>query len=266
MSKLLSRANAPDAEGCIQRITAESAGWQHVGFESYLLSPGQRLARQSMDKETCLVVVGGKANICAGEHQWRDLGEREGPFAGQPPVSVYLPPGQPFEVEALTELELAVCRAPAEGVKPVQLIRPEACRYTTRGTGTNTRHVCNILFDDSIAERLLVCEVLTPDGHWSSYPPHKHDTADGERETQLEETYYHRIDPPQGFAFQRVYTDDRRLDETMSVENHDVVMVPEGYHPVGAAHGYQLYYLNVMAGPERRWVFNNDPAHEWMIS
>lgn len=108
-------------------------------------------------------------------------------------------------------------------------------------------------------------EVITPAGHWSSYPPHKHDTSAAPEETCLEETYFHKLSPSQGFAFQRVYTDDRSLDETITVEHNDVVMVPRGYHPVGAPHGYELYYLNVMAGPERRWIFRNDPAHEWML-
>ena len=108
-------------------------------------------------------------------------------------------------------------------------------------------------------------EVITPGGHWSSYPPHKHDTPANGEETALEETYYHRLQPPQGFAIQRVYTDDRSLDETVSVEDGDVVMVPRGYHPVGAPHGYELYYLNVMAGNRRHWIFRNDPAHEWIV-
>ena len=105
----------------------------------------------------------------------------------------------------------------------------------------------------------------TPAGHSSSYPPHKHDTDNPPHESSLEETYYHRLHPAQGFAFQRVYTDDRSLDETMTVEDHDVVMVPRGYHPVCAPYGYELYYLNVMAGPSREWVFKNDPQHEWML-
>ena len=134
-----------------------------------------------------------------------------------------------------------------------------------RGKDTNTRYVRNILPETETADSLLVVEVVTPGGHWSSYPPHKHDTASPAQETVLEETYYHRLQPPQGFAIQRVYTDDRSLDETVSVEDGDVVMVPRGYHPVGAPHGYDLYYLNVMAGPERRWVFRNDPAHEWIV-
>src|SRR3546814_2410791 len=103
-----------------------------------------------------------------------------------------------------------------------------------RGSGTNTRHVRNILPQTEPADSLLVVEVITPGGHWSSYPPHKHDTATPGAETALEETYYHRLQPRQGFAIQRVYTDDRSLDETISVEDGDVVMVPRGYHPVGA--------------------------------
>ena len=138
-------------------------------------------------------------------------------------------------------------------------------RVLTRGSGTNTRHVQNILPETEPAHSLLVVEVITPPGHWSSYPPHKHDRDALPDESLLEETYYHRLDPAQGYAVQRVYTDDRSLDETMAVEDRDVVLVPRGYHPVGAPHGYRLYYLNVMAGPRRIWRFRNDPAHEWMV-
>jgi len=136
----------------------------------------------------------------------------------------------------------------------------------TRGKGTNTRLVRNILPETKAADGLLVVEVITPGGHWSSYPPHKHDSAADGEETALEETYYHRLNPPQGFAIQRVYTDDRSLDETICVQDGDVVMVPRGYHPVGAPHGYDLYYLNVMAGPDRKWIFRNDPAHAWIAA
>ena len=149
---------------------------------------------------------------------------------------------------------------------PARVIPPEDVETLTRGKGTNTRHVRNILSETAAAESLLVVEVITPSGHWSSYPPHKHDRDDLPRESLLEETYYHRFSPPQGFALQRVYTDDRELDETMAVGDRDVVLVPRGYHPVGAAHGYDLYYLNGMAGPKRTWRFHNDPAHEWLMA
>jgi 5-deoxy-glucuronate isomerase len=158
-----------------------------------------------------------------------------------------------------------VCTAPGTGDGEVRAIDASRMSRETRGGGTNTRYVRNILPEGEPAQSLLVVEVITPGGHWSSYPPHKHDTATSGEETRLEETYYHRLQPPQGFAFQRVYTDDRSIDQTVAVEDGDVVMVPRGYHPVGAPHGYDLYYLNVMAGPERRWIFRNDPAHEWVV-
>ena len=265
MSKLLSQSTAPDERGRIQYIDPELAGWEYVGFEAFKLEKGMRLKDTSGATEVCLVVLAGKADISTENESWQDLGGRSSVFDEQAPYAVYLPPNESFLVEAVTDLELAVCRAPALGKFPARLIRPGDCEYDTRGEGANRRHVCNILFGNASAERLLVCEVLTPGGNWSSYPPHKHDEERGSEETRLEETYYHRLNPPQGFAFQRVYTDDRSLDETMTVTDNDVVMVPEGYHPVGAPHGYDLYYLNVMAGPQRKWLFHNDPDHEWII-
>jgi 5-deoxy-glucuronate isomerase len=119
---------------------------------------------------------------------------------------------------------------------------------------------CDILPQDQPAESLLVVEVKTPSGNSLSYPPHKHDVDNIPTESLLEETYYHHIDPPQG------YTDSRDIDESMAVENRDVVLVPRGYHPVVVPHGYQSYYFNVMAGPKRVWHFYNDPAREWILS
>ena len=193
------------------------------------------------------------------------LGERADVFSGLP-WSVYVPPRNEVLVAAEEDCEIAICSAPATGKFPPRVIPPADVETLTRGKGTNTRHVRNILSETAAAESLLVVEVITPSGHWSSYPPHKHDRDDLPRESLLEETYYHRFSPPQGFALQRVYTDDRELDETMAVGDRDVVLVPRGYHPVGAAHGYDLYYLNVMAGPKRTWRFHNDPAHEWLMA
>ena len=124
------------------------------------------------------------------------------------------------------------------------------------------RRIHHILMEDAAAESLLVTEVLTPGGNWSSYPPHKHDTNDPPRETALEEIYYHRLRDERGFALQRVYTTDRTLDETLAVRNGECVLVPRGYHTVSAAPGYDLYYLNVMSGPLREWKVTFDPDHE----
>jgi 5-deoxy-glucuronate isomerase len=249
----------------IARVTPESAGWRRVGFEAVRLSAGEKYAATCGARELCIVVVAGKVSVASGELAWRDLGTRETPFEDVAPHAVYLPPGRDFAIVAQTEAEVALCFAPAvKGVAP-RLIEPSSMRRIVRGQGSNTRYVRDILPQDAPAESLLVVEVITPPGNSSSYPPHKHDTAAIPAESSLEETYYHRVDPPQGFVFQRVYTDDRSLDESMAVEDRDVVLVPQGYHPVVVPHGYTSYYLNVMAGPERVWHFRNDPAHEWML-
>lgn len=268
MAKLLVKTHAPEQSGRVLQITPESAGWKYVGFEVFQLIARQTLAfAAEADKERCLVLLTGKIHLRAGKEDFGIIGEREHLFDGRRPYALYVPPGESFSIHAEGPAEIALCAAPrAEQSPALRLIHPSDVGVETRGSGTNTRVVHNILPDNVPAGRLLVVEVYTPAGHWSSYPPHKHDRAAPPHETQLEETYYHRIDPPQGFAFQRVYTDSRDIDETMAVEDGDVVLVPRGYHPVGAAHGYNLYYLNVMAGPERRWIFKNDPAHEWMLA
>ena len=265
MPQLRVRPHAPAADGTVLEVTPQSAGWQHVGFKVVHLQAGERHAATSADRETCLVLVAGTADISAGNQIFNDVGGRASPFEDKAPGAVYVPAGIAFEVIAKTAVELAVCTAPGSGAGEARVIDASRMSRETRGSDTNTRYVRNILPETEPAEGLLVVEVITPGGHWSSYPPHKHDTATEAEETILEETYYHRLQPSQGFAIQRVYTDDRSLDETISVEDGDVVMVPRGYHPVGAPHGYQLYYLNVMAGPRRKWIFRNDPAHDWIV-
>ena len=267
-SKLRVRPQAPNAEGRVHHITPASAGWTYVGFDVFELKAGDTLSRPTEDMEVCLVLVAGKAKISVevkGETQdFGELGERMSPFDGAP-WSVYVPAHASWRVEATTALELAVCASPATGTLPARVIGPAQCGKEVRGKGSNTRYVSNIIPETEPAESLLVVEVITPGGNWSSYPPHKHDRDMLPTESYLEETYYHRLNPPQGYAVQRVYTDDRSLDEAVVIADKDVVLVPKGYHPVGAAHGYDLYYLNVMAGPTRVWKFWNDPDHAWLM-
>jgi 5-deoxy-glucuronate isomerase len=266
MSELLLKNHAPDRTGLVHRVTPESAGWGHVGFELYRLQTGQSLKAATAGREVCLVLVGGKARVRAGHRDLGEVGERMGPFEGKKPYAVYLPRGSDYRVEATSALELAVCSAPGGGNHEVRLIGPDQVAYSRRGKDTNTRHVHDILPESEPAHSLLVVEVVTPSGCWSSYPSHKHDTLDLPHESELQETYYHRLDPAQGFALQRVYTDDRTLDVSMAVEDGDITLVPRGYHPCGTAHGYDLYYLNVMAGPKRLWRFNTEPAHRWLLT
>jgi 5-deoxy-glucuronate isomerase len=263
--ELLVKPTAPAADGRVIHVTPASAGWRYVGFDAHRLEDGQAAAGGDPGREVCLVLVAGTARVTAAGRDFGLVGGRKDPFAG-PGWSVYVPAGAAWRAVAEGPCELAVCSAPGSGAGAARLIGPEDVAEESRGKGTNLRHVRNILPETSpVAESLLVVEVITPGGHWSSYPPHKHDRDALPEESLLEETYYHRISPPQGFALQRVYTDDRSLDETFAVADGDVVLVPRGYHPVGAPHGYDLYYLNVMAGPKRTWRFHNDPAHAWML-
>ena len=251
--------------GKVIDVTPQSAGWRYVGFALHRLSAGQSVSEMTGNREVCLVLVSGTARITAGAVEFGAMGERTSPFDGKP-SAVYVPGQSEWTVEAIGDVELAVCSAPALSERAPKRIAPETMTQEVRGKGTNTRYVTNILPEtDPSADSLLVVEVITPGGHTSSYPPHKHDRDALPDESYLEETYYHRINPAQGFAFQRVYTDDRALDETLLIEDGVTTLVPRGYHPCATIHGYDLYYLNVMAGPRRVWRFNNAPEHEWLL-
>jgi 5-deoxy-glucuronate isomerase len=243
-SSLRVRSGDPGAQGTLVRVELE-----YVGFEAVRVAG--RIDRREEERETCVVLLSGRASL-------NGLGDaaRATPFDG-PPVALYVPPGTAWWAEGACEL--GICTAPARGgLEPRLLDAPETL---TRGEGTEERRIANILMEGEQAESLLVTEVVTPAGHWSSYPPHKHDTDAMPDEALLEETYYHRLRGGRGFACQRVYTDDRALDETLAVEDGDVVLVPRGYHPVAGDPRADLYYLNVMAGPVRAWRVTVDPDY-----
>jgi 5-deoxy-glucuronate isomerase len=263
---LVHPAGAPETDGTILRVTPSSAGWQYVGFEALALADGTVANRETGQLEVCIVVVAGSAHVRSEHGEWRDLGGRADPWSG-PPDAAYLPPGTRFAIEGgAAGGEVGLCWAPAPGGgAPARVLPGAELEVETRGYGSQERFVHPILMDSREADSLLVCEVLTPAGHWSSYPPHKHDIDDPPRETFLEETYYHRVSPARGFGLQRVYSADRSLDETLAFGDRDCVLVPRGYHTVSAPPGYDLYYLNVMAGPARTWAVANDPDHEWTL-
>lgn len=251
--------------GKVHDVTPESAGWGYVGFGLYRLRAGETVAEQTGETEVILVLVEGKAEISAAGQEFGELGQRMHVFEQTPPWSVYVPNGTDWSATATSECTLAVCAAPGKGGHAARVIGPEDVVTSTRGTGANTRHVFAIAMEDAdFADSLLVTEVFTPQGNWSSYPPHRHDEDDFPRMTYLEETYYHRLNPSAGYAMQRVFTEDGSLDETISVNDHDVVLVPKGHHPCGAPYGFDLYYLNVMAGPLRKWRFANHPDFDWI--
>ena len=256
--ELLVRGRGPAIE-----ITPERAGWTYVGFEAARLRPGERRSWRLSRSEACVVLIAGHCVLRASGTTLDASDGRASPFDG-PPHVLYVPPGVEFVAEALDgPVDLAIGSAPASGSGAVRGLAPSDARLEMRGSGSMERRIHHLLMEDRDAERLLVTEVVTPAGHWSSYPPHKHDTDDPPRETQLEEIYYYRLrDPERGFALQRVYTADRSLDESVAARDGDVVLVPRGFHTVSAPPGYEVYYLNVMAGPRREWKVTFDPDHE----
>ncbi|HYN00116.1 MAG TPA: 5-deoxy-glucuronate isomerase [Aestuariivirgaceae bacterium] len=251
--------------GRVVHVTPKSAQWTYAGLDLLRLRAGEEAGGNPEGREVCLVFIAGKGRASVDQRDFGIVGERTDPFEGKP-WSVYAPANAHWRVKAETDVEIAVCTAPGKGTLPPRLIGPEQVSHEMRGKGTNTRYVSNILPEWEPAENLLVVEVITPGGNSSSYPPHKHDQDNLPHESMLEEIYYHRIKPAQGFAFQRIYTEDGSLDETITVHDGDVTLVPKGYHPCAALHGYDLYYLNVMAGPKRIWKFHNQKEHEWLLA
>jgi 5-deoxy-glucuronate isomerase len=211
-------------------------------------------------EETIVVLQEGRGTFAAGPAQWPV--NRSDVFAERA-TAMYAPPGSAIVVTADSPLEAILFSTGAAPGHAPALISPDGVRVAARGRGHYTREVHNILVDDPHAQRLMVGETFNPPGNWSSFPPHKHDGRDGE--PVLEEVYYYRVEPPQGFGQQMLYTEDGECI-THTVRDGDAVLLPYGYHPVSAPPGYQLYYLWALAGEQRNLALHEDPAHRWIHS
>ena len=264
-SELLRRPGPPGPDGATIRLEPADAGWSYIGFATHRLVAGDIVLRPGDGREVGLIVLEGSCRVRAGDRVFAQVGSREGVFDGPPAPVVLVEPGADLELEALRPATIAIAAAPAGDVRVTRLVEAAEMRVEQRGQGNTARRIHHLLPPDAEAGRLIIVEVYTPGGNWSSYPPHKHDTEDQPRESYLEELYYYRFARPEGFAFQRVYTPDRALDEALTPMDGDVVLVPKGYHPVGMPAGYDGYYLNVMAGPTRLWHFTIDPDHAWLM-
>jgi len=263
---LLLRAAAPGPDGCISHVDPASAGWDFTTVTVYRLTAGQAVARDADDHERLVLLLEGYAHATVGEQVIGRIGSRTSVFDGPPPPIVLVAPGTGFRLVAEGDALVAVAAAPGGPISINRYVAPEDVPVEARGTGNTARRIHHLLAPTAEAGRLIAFEVFTPGGNWSSYPPHKHDTENPPVEARLEEYYFYRFAKPQGFAFQRVYTPDRSLDEAMTPMDCDVVLVPEGYHPVGVPAGYDCYYLNIMAGPNRAWHFTLDPDHAWLMN
>jgi 5-deoxy-glucuronate isomerase len=247
-------------------ITPQTAGWQYVSFTVYQLRRGQTLRGAANGRESAVVVLSGTGKAQLNGEAVEPFGERLSVFENKAPSALYLSEDASYQVECTSEgMELALASAPTTHQHlPARVVRPEDVSVEIRGEGNAQRRVQHILDTDQEAERLIIVEVITPAGNWSTFPPHKHDTENPPHEAYLEETYYHHLQPADGFAFQRVYTYEG-LDEAVAVHDGDLVLVPKGYHVVSAAPGFDLYYLNIMAGPHRAWHYQVDPAFHRLL-
>ena len=237
----------PGRTGVALNLTPRALGWDRIHFAVRHLAAGAVWTGASRGEERCLVLLRGEFEI-----SWAGASHRIGPRAdvfSSYPHAVYLPPRTSFRVVATAACEIADARVASATTAPPRVIRPADCGYEIRGGGNATRQIVDVIPPSFPADRLLVCEVFTPGGNWSSYPPHKHDTDNPPHEVDLEEIYYFRYRDPNGYGFHRVYS--KRHDDTIRVSHGDVVAVRDGYHPFVTAYGYDAYYLNVLAGERR---------------
>ncbi len=261
---LLVRAKTcADGSGTVMKVEPDESKFDYLTFQVRRLKAGKSHSGNTGSNELGIVALGGHFSMTSPAASWENIGGRSNVFAGMP-WAVYLPIDTNFAVTAITDCELAFCYSRAEEAHPAELISPKDVRVEIRGGANATRQINHILTAEFPAHRLLIVEVYTPSGNWSSYPPHKHDVHNPPGEVDLEEIYYYRIDRPEGYAIQRVYTRDQRFDETLTVRDGELVLIPEGYHPVVAAHGYNAYYLNVLAGSARSMAASDDPDYAWV--
>jgi 5-deoxy-glucuronate isomerase len=250
-------------------ITPHNAGWGWSGLRVLELGAGDSVSIDSQGNELLVLPLAGSAHVLCGPQEY-ELTGRASVFSAVSDFA-YVGRDRSFMITSHDGGRFALPAARSGRDLPFRYVPASEVSVELRGAGSCSRQVNNLCTPGTFeADRLIACEVLTPGGNWSSYPPHKHD-EEREGETALEEIYYFEVaDGPSGpgLAYQRVYgTDDRPIDVLAEVRSGDSVLIPHGWHgPSMAAPGYDLYYLNVMAGPgpERAWRICDDPAHAWV--
>lgn len=215
------------------------------------------------DRETALVILSGNCDIWSSGQRLPTVGKRKDVFEG-PATAVYLPAGNDYKIIANSSLEAAIATAPARKRGDAVLVKPESIKVEKRGKDNFCREIQHVMIENVDAETLIIGETFVESGNWASYPPHKHDQDDAPEEAKLEEIYFFKVYPEQGFGIQTICTADRSVDEAYVVENNHAVLIPKGYHPLVAAPGYRLYYLWVMAGEKRTMMLKGDPRHLWI--
>ncbi len=260
----------------ILSITPENAGWEYISFQARRLDAGEKWSFDTEENEFAFVNLCGRYSISSSRGSWVGIGGRPHVFAGGA-HALYLPRRTGLTVTAEEAGEFAVTWVPTSEDHEPWLVRPEDVAVSIRGGDNVSRQINDLLPPGSPVHRIVLVEVYTPSGNWSSYPPHKHDVhieddAGSLIEADLEEVYFYQIDRPEGFAYQRVYTDENSpmhaagnpIDALVRVGHNEAVLVPEGYHPVVSMPGYTTYYLNVLAGSAQSLANQEDPNYGWV--
>lgn len=251
-------------------FTAQDAGWNYLNFETRLLDNNETFSEDTGENEYCIVLLGGNFKVRSNKGEWETRNGRKDVFSGIA-HTLYLSRNTNFTLTAQADnTDIAICRVATNEDHPPYLKQPGEASVEFRGGDNANRQINSLLQPGFNCHKIVCVEVYTPSGNWSSYPAHKHDErkidANGNLlEAELEEIYFYKIDKPNGFAIQQVYTDDRSLDELIKVHNNEAVLVPKGYHPVVAGHGYNVYYLNFLAGSDQSLANTPDPEQEWIF-
>jgi 5-deoxy-glucuronate isomerase len=266
----------PNDPGLILSITPESAGWDYISFQARRLGKGESWSFETGENEFAFVNLSGRYQVSSNRGEWTGIGGRKTVFESAA-HALYLPRHTSLTVTAEEAGEFAVTWVPTDEDHDPWLIRPEDVPTGIRGGDNVSRQINDLLPPGSPVHRLVLVEVYTPSGNWSSYPPHKHDVhIEDEKgnliEADLEEVYFYQIDRPEGYAYQRVYTDQNSplqqagepIDALVRATHNAAVLVPEGYHPVVSAPGYTTYYLNVLAGSAQSLANQDDPQYTWV--
>ncbi len=273
---LVTPSSSPDDPGLILSVTPDSAGWDYISFQARRLDTGQSWSFETGDAELAIVNLTGTYTVDSSRGSWPHIGGRTNVFDAAA-HALYLPRHTDFTIAAEQGGEFAVTWVPTDQDHEPWLIRPQDVEVSIRGGDNVSRQINDLLPPGSPVHRLVLVEVYTPSGNWSSYPGHKHDVhsedASGNLiEADLEEVYFYKTDRPEGYAYQRVYTDGRSplhqagypIDALVRARDNCAVLVPEGYHPVVCAPGCTTYYLNVLAGSAQSLANQDDPQFTWV--
>jgi len=266
----------PGDPDLILSITPEKAGWKYISFQARRLGEGRSWSFSTGENELAIVNLSGRYVVLSNRGQWGGIGGRDSVFTGAGHV-LYLPRRTDFTITAERGGEFALAWVSTDQDHTPFLTKPKDVPISIRGGDNVSRQINDLLPPGSPVHRLVLVEVYTPSGNWSSYPPHKHDVhIEDEKgnlvEADLEEVYFYKIDKPEGYAYQRVYTDERSplhragypIEALVRAQDNCAVLVPEGYHPVVGAPGYTTYYLNVLAGSAQSLANQDDPSYSWV--